>query len=40
MRALSCSKNPETDSTFDFLMNLKRDLILSEKFDKFPKNPS
>jgi hypothetical protein len=33
-------KNPGTDSTFEALMNFKRDLILLEKSDKFPKNPS
>jgi hypothetical protein len=33
-------KNPGTDSTFESLMNLKRGLILPEKSDKFPKNPS
>jgi hypothetical protein len=34
------AKNPGIDSTFEFLMNFKRDLILPEKSDKFPKNPS
>jgi hypothetical protein len=33
-------KNPGTDSTFESLMNLTRGLILPEKSDKFPKNPS
>jgi hypothetical protein len=33
-------KNPETDSTFESLINFKRDLILPEKYDKFPKYPS
>jgi hypothetical protein len=33
-------KNPGTDSPFESLMNLKRGLILLEKSDKFPKNPS
>jgi hypothetical protein len=33
-------KNPGTDSLFEFLMNLKRGLILQEKYDKFFKNPS
>jgi hypothetical protein len=31
------AKNPGTDSTFESLMNFKRDLILPEKSDKFPK---
>jgi hypothetical protein len=33
-------KNPEIDSTFESLINFKRDLILPEKSDKFPKYPS
>jgi hypothetical protein len=33
-------KNPGTDSPFESLMNLKSGLILLEKSDKFPKNPS
>jgi hypothetical protein len=33
-------KNPGTDSTFEFLMNFKRDLNLLEKSDKFSKIPS
>jgi hypothetical protein len=32
--------NPGTDSTFESLMNLKRDIILLEKSDKFSKIPS
>jgi hypothetical protein len=34
------AKNPGTDSTFEHLINFKRDLTLPEKFDKFPRNPS
>jgi hypothetical protein len=34
------AKNPRTNSTFEFLMNFKRDLILPEKIDKFLKNLS
>jgi hypothetical protein len=34
------AKNPGKDSTFESLMNFNRDLILPEKSDKFPKNPS
>jgi hypothetical protein len=34
------AKNPGTDSTFESLMNFKRDLTLLEIFDKFPKKPS
>jgi hypothetical protein len=34
------AKNLGTNSTFESLMNFKRDLSLLEKFDKFPKNPS
>jgi hypothetical protein len=33
-------KNPGTDSTFESLMNFKRDLNLLEKSDKFSKIPS
>jgi hypothetical protein len=33
-------KYPGIDSTFEFLMNFKRGLILPKKSDKFPKNPS
>jgi hypothetical protein len=33
-------KDLGTDSTFEFLMNFKRDLVHLEKFGKFPKNPS
>jgi hypothetical protein len=33
-------KNPGTNSTFEYLMNFKRDLTLLEKIDKFPKNSS
>jgi hypothetical protein len=33
-------KNPGTDSTFESLMNFKRDLIIPEKSNKFRKNPS
>jgi hypothetical protein len=33
-------KNPRTDSTFESLMNFKRDLNLLEKSDKFSKIPS
>jgi hypothetical protein len=32
--------NPGTDSTFEYLMNFKRDLNLLEKSDKFSKIPS
>jgi hypothetical protein len=32
--------DPGIDSTFEPLMNFKRDWTLLEKFDKFPKNPS
>jgi hypothetical protein len=34
------AKDPGIDSTFESLMNFKRDLTLLEKFDKFSKNPS
>jgi hypothetical protein len=33
-------KNPGTDSSFESLMNFKRDLNLLEKSDKFSKIPS
>jgi hypothetical protein len=33
-------KNPGIDSTFESLMNFKRDLNLLEKSDKFSKIPS
>jgi Tfp pilus assembly pilus retraction ATPase PilT len=33
-------KNLGTDSPFESLMNLKKGLILLEKSDKLPKNPS
>jgi hypothetical protein len=33
-------KNPGIDSTFVSLLNFKRDFVLPEKSDKFPKNPS
>jgi hypothetical protein len=33
-------KIPGTDSQFEFVVNFQRGLILLEKYDKFPKNPS
>jgi hypothetical protein len=33
-------KNPGTDSTFESLLNLKKDLNLLKKSDKFSKIPS
>jgi hypothetical protein len=34
------AKNPGPDSTFESLMNLKRDSNILEKSDKFSKIPS